>query len=88
MLTSEGSLCLNQSSRAWFGKFSDALIQFGMRCYETDHFVFFRLFNMRRVILIIYVDDIIVTGDDSKGIEKLKTFLQTQFHTKDLGKLW
>ena len=57
-----------------------------MRC-ETDHFVFFRLFDMGRVILIIYVDDIIVTGDDRKGIEKLKTFLQKQFHTKDFGKL-
>ena len=47
---------LKQSPRAWFGKFSDAVIQFVMRRCETDH----------------YVDDIIVIGDNSKGIEELK----------------
>jgi hypothetical protein len=36
---------------------------------------------------VIYVDDIIITGDDSGGIAQLKQFLQEQFHTKDLGKL-
>ncbi|XP_058217335.1 uncharacterized mitochondrial protein AtMg00810-like [Rhododendron vialii] len=41
-----------------------------------------------KVLLIVYVDDIIITGDDQKGFEELKQFLHSQFHTKDLGKLW
>ena len=35
----------------------------------------------------MYVDDIVITGSDSKCISSLKSFLQSQFHTKDLGML-
>ena len=33
----------------------------------------------------MYVDDIIITGNDMAGISSLKSFLHGQFHTKDLG---
>jgi hypothetical protein len=36
---------------------------------------------------VVYVDDIVITGDDSRGIARLQLFLQQKFHTKDLGKL-
>ena len=35
----------------------------------------------------MYVDDIIITGDDMTGISSLKSFLHGQFHTKNLGML-
>ena len=35
----------------------------------------------------MYVDDIIITGDDMAGISSLKFFLHGQFHTKDLDML-
>ena len=35
----------------------------------------------------MYVDDIVITGSDSKGILSLKFFLPSQFYTKDLGML-
>ena len=35
----------------------------------------------------MYVDDIVINGNDSKGILSLKSFLHNQFHTKDLGML-
>ena len=31
------------------------------------------------------MDDIIITGSDSKNISSLKSFLHSQLHTKDLG---
>ena len=58
-----------------------------MRHCETDYSIFFCLSDRGRVILIVHVHDIIVTRDDSNGMEELKIFLQTQFHTKDLEKL-
>ena len=33
------------------------------------------------------MDDIVITGSDSKGILSLKSFLYSEFHTKDLGML-
>ena len=33
------------------------------------------------------MDDIVITGSDSKGTLSLKSFLHNQFHTKDLGML-
>ena len=33
------------------------------------------------------MDDIVIIGSDSKGILSLKSFLYSQFHTKDLGLL-
>ena len=38
-------------------------------------------------MLIVYVDDIVITRSESKGILSLKSFVQSQFHTKDLGML-
>ena len=35
----------------------------------------------------MYVDDIVITGNDMAGISSLKSFLHGQFHTKDLGML-
>ena len=35
----------------------------------------------------MYVDDIVITGSDPLGILSLKSFLHTQFYTKDLGML-
>ena len=36
---------------------------------------------------MVYVDDIVITGDDFTGSKELKRYLQQQFHTKDLGLL-
>ena len=39
------------------------------------------------IYLIVYVDDIVITGYDQDGIRKLKQHLFSHFQTKDLGKL-
>ena len=36
---------------------------------------------------MLYVDDIVITGDDSDGTQQYKLFLQSQFQTQDLGQL-
>ena len=35
----------------------------------------------------MYVDDIVIIRSDSKGISSLKSFLHSQFHTKNFGML-
>ncbi|KAK2385885.1 putative mitochondrial protein [Trifolium repens] len=41
---------LKQSPRAWFGKFSKVIQQFGMIRCEADHSVFFRRSSLNKVI--------------------------------------
>nr|GEW65943.1 hypothetical protein VITISV_030863 [Tanacetum cinerariifolium] len=39
------------------------------------------------ILLVVYVNDIVITGSDKAGIKKLKSFIGTCFQTKDLGSL-
>ena len=55
---------LKQSLRAWFGKFSEVVLKFGLRCCHYDHSVFSHTSDRGKILLIVYVDDIIITGDD------------------------
>ncbi|XP_058772610.1 uncharacterized protein LOC131646641 [Vicia villosa] len=73
------------SPRAWFGIFSTVVQQFSMVRSEADHSVFYRHFAQGCIYLIVYVDDIVITGNDRQGILQLKQHLSNQFQTKDLG---
>ena len=78
---------LKHSLCAWFGKFNQAVEEFDMQKSKSDHFVFYRNPSLGIILLVVYVDDIVITRSDSKGISSLKFFLQSQFHAKDLGML-
>ena len=58
-----------------------------MQKIKSYHSVFYRNSNSSIILLVVYVDDIVITGSDSEGISSLKCFLQSQFHRKDLGML-
>ena len=56
---------LKQSPRAWFGKFSTVLQEFGMTRSGADHSMFYRHSAPGRCIyLVVYVNDIVITGND------------------------
>ena len=64
---------LKQSPRCWFGRFSKAIQQFGMIRSEVDHSVFYKFSDSNQcVYLMVYVDDIVITGNNHKGILNLK----------------
>ena len=58
-----------------------------MQKSKFDYSVFYKYYICGIILLVMYVDDIVITGSDSKGILFLKSFLHSQFHTKDLGML-
>ena len=66
---------LTQSPRAWFGKVSHAVEEFGMQKSKFIHFVFYRNSSLGIILLVVYVDDIVITGSDSEGISSLNSFL-------------
>jgi hypothetical protein len=78
---------LKQSPRAWFDRFRKVMIQMGYKQSNADHTLFYKC-NMKNItILIVYVDDIVITGDDTKSIDQLKAKLASEFEVKDLGPL-
>ena len=78
---------LKQNPRPWFRKFSQAVEEFGMQKSKSDHSVFYRNSSSSIILLVVYVNDIVITRSDSKGISSFKSFLHSQFHTKELGML-
>ncbi|XP_043808465.1 uncharacterized mitochondrial protein AtMg00810-like [Manihot esculenta] len=78
---------LKQSPRAWFGRFNTVVQQFGMSRSNSDHSVFFRYNGDRCIYLVVYIDNIVITGNDHDGISQFKQHLFSHFQTKDLGKL-
>ncbi|GJZ75487.1 putative RNA-directed DNA polymerase [Tanacetum coccineum] len=78
---------LKQSPRAWFGRFTLAMKNHWFKQSNSDHTLFLKQRGNLITCLIIYVDDMIVTGDDKEEITKLKKYLFTEFEMKDLGRL-
>jgi len=78
---------LKQSPRAWFGRFSQFMKKVGYRQSNSDHTLFLKHQQGKVTALIIYVDDMVITGDDTAEIDILKKQLASEFEMKDLGEL-
>ena len=78
---------LKQAPRAWFAKFSSTIFRLGYMVNHYDSALFLHRINKCTILLLLYVDDMIITGDDLSGIQELKDFLNQQFEMKDLGHL-
>ncbi|WKA10719.1 hypothetical protein VitviT2T_028279 [Vitis vinifera] len=78
---------LKQAPRAWFAKFSSTIFRLGYTASPYDSALFLRRTDKGTILLLLYVDDMIIIGDDLSGIQELKDFLSQQFEMKDLGHL-
>ncbi|KAL5844632.1 hypothetical protein ACOSQ3_010687 [Xanthoceras sorbifolium] len=78
---------LKQAPRAWFEKFSSVVAQQGFTLSPHDTALFVRRSFAGITLILLYVDDMIITGDDSAGIRSLQHFLSQHFEMKDLGTL-
>ena len=57
--------------------------KFGLQKNKSNYSVFYRYSQEGIILLVVYVDDIVITGNDMTSISLLKSFLHGQFHTKD-----
>ena len=58
-----------------------------MQKSKSHYSIFYKNSSSSIILPVVYVDDIVITGRDSKDILSLKSFVHSQFHTKDLGML-
>ncbi|XP_068322539.1 uncharacterized mitochondrial protein AtMg00810-like [Pyrus communis] len=76
---------LKQSPRAWYAKLSSVLTTVGFKRSNADSSLFVRTGTAGKLVVLVYVDDLIITGDNIDEITKLKHSLQQRFAIKDLG---
>ena len=76
---------LKQSPRMWYQKFDTFIRGFGFTKIKADHYVYFKLIDDRVIYLVLYVDDMLLVGNDKEIIQDLKTQLSSKFDMKDLG---
>lgn len=74
-----------QASRQWFAKFLSALLLLGFTQSKANYSLFVRGHDNTFIALLVYVNDIIVTGASLSLINELKALLHLKFKLKDLG---
>ena len=59
---------LKHASRQWFSKFSSALLRLGFIQSKSDYSLFTRLDGSSFLALLVYVNDIVLAGNDVEAI--------------------
>ncbi|KAK3021301.1 hypothetical protein RJ639_046872 [Escallonia herrerae] len=81
------SVLKDYSPRNWFSKLSNALRSYGFLQSHADH----TLFTYRKgdvfLSVLVYVDDLILAGNNSTACSSFKKYLNDCFKLKDLGPL-
>ena len=78
---------LEQASRQWNVKLTNALIEAGFQQSHLDYSLMTKKVGNDIVVVLIYVDDLLVTGSSCQLIEETKQVLKDHFRIKDLGDL-
>ena len=76
---------LRRSPRAWYARLHSALLAWQLHQSHADPNLYFAHFNKNTIVLLVYVDDILITGSNLRLITELKNHLQSTFKTNDLG---
>lgn len=76
---------LKQAPRAWFDRLSDYLLQHGFNCSITDPSLFICHSRHGVLMLLLYVDDMVIIGDNPTRITWVISQLAFEFSIKDLG---
>ncbi|KAK8704987.1 hypothetical protein V6N13_048598 [Hibiscus sabdariffa] len=76
---------LKQASRSWNLRFNDAIKEFGFIRNEDEPCVYKKFSGSIVSFLILYVDDILIIGNDIPTLQSVKAWLSSCFSMKDLG---
>ena len=76
-----------QALRAWYAKMDNFLLEIGFSRCHSDPNAYTKKVGNHLIILVLYVDDRILTGSDPKLITHVKSSLKHNFEMSDLGHL-
>jgi hypothetical protein len=70
---------LKQAPRAWYAKMDNFLLDIDFSRCHSDPNVYTKKVGSHLIILVLYVDDLILTGSDPKLLNHVKTNLKKKF---------
>jgi hypothetical protein len=76
---------LKQAPRAWYAKMDSFLLDTRFSRCHSDPNVYTKKVGSHLIILVLYVDDLILTGSDPKLLNHVKTSLEKKFEMTNLG---
>jgi hypothetical protein len=76
---------LKKSPRMWYKKIDTYMLGLGFTRSKEDHYVYFKLIGDHLIYLVLYVDDMLLIGNNKEIIQDVKTYLSSKFDMKDLG---
>ena len=76
---------LKQASRSWNLRFDDAIKEFGFIKNIDEPCVYKKVSGSIIIFLVLYVDDILLIGNDIPALQSVKIWLGNCFSMKDLG---
>ena len=78
---------LRQAPRCWFAKLAAALTSYRFKQSYYDYSLFTYEAQHIQLNVLVYVDDLIIFGNDGTVVQQFKDYLSRCFHMTDLGKL-
>lgn len=79
---------LKQASRQWYLKFHEVISSFGFVENPVDQCIYLKTSGSKFILLILYVDDILLTSSNIGLLHEIKKFLSKNFEMKDLGETY
>ena len=75
---------LKQASRQWYLKFDEVIIASGFKENIVDQWIYLKVSGRKYIFLVLYVDDILLTVNDTDLLIETKHLLFSHFDMKDL----
>ena len=76
---------LKQSSRQWYFCFQEVVLSNGFTMIDEDNCVYTKRSKGKFIIMSLYVDDILIAGNDKEFVMEIKAWLSSNFEMKDMG---
>jgi len=76
---------LKQALQVWYTHLNDFLLSIGFRASKVDTSLFIFFVGADICYLLVYVDDILLTGSNSLMLQRLIQLLSSEFKLRDLG---
>ena len=78
---------LKQAPKAWYANIDGFLLSLSFVQCNSDPNVYLKLIHGSFMIIVLYVDDLLITGSSKKEIASLKDAMNHAFSMTDLGLL-